>query len=234
MARNYNNKYKRKYKKQKRNMKNNYYRKASNDELAANMGVAGYRLAKKALSFLNVEFKDLTNVYTPTVTASGSITTLNGVQEGDGASRRDGRQIEFKGINLHCRLKANATTPMSATVRTILFKWKGPDGRLPTISDLLENSAAPNYQAFYNLENVPQDFQILSDKTLTLNHESEWLKSFDIRYNDHDIKTRYQGNSSSYLDISTNGIYLAVIGSAYDGVNFPSLDIVSRLRYIDN
>ena len=127
-----------------------------------------------------------------------------------------------------------AATKSSTTVRMILFKWKGPDGRLPTIGDLLENSAAPNYQAFYNLENVPQDFQILQDKRFELNVQDKDLLSFDIRYNDHDVKTRYQGNSSSYLDISTNGLYLAVVASTYDGVNFPSLDIVSRLRYVDN
>lgn len=226
--------YKRKYKKQKRNMKKNYYRKVSGQEMAASMGVAGYNLAKKALSFLNVEFKDLSNVYSITTSAGGSITPLNGLASGAGLSQRNGNQVEFKAINMHGRIKVDPTTPTSATVRIILFKAKAPNGVTPSMADLLDNVAAPNYQAFYNLDNVPQSLQILQDKRFDINHLDKHLHSFDIRYNDNDIKTRYQGNTSAAGDISTNGIYLAVVASSFSGTNFPTVDLTSRLRYLDN
>lgn len=224
------------YKKKKYSKPNNY-RRVSGETMAANMGVAGYKLAKKALSYLNVEFKEASvdqniPVCGPAASVANSqIYCLNGLAQGSGDVQRNGNQVEFKSLSLHGRFAASTS---SHILRMIIFKYKGINGQTPTTAEVLNSASAPVELDFYNLDNVPQNYQILSDKIHMVDSQQQRLKYFSLHLNDMNVKTRYQGVTSAYTDISTNAIFMLVVSQPLDGTSATSVRINSRIRYVDN
>lgn len=193
---------------------------------------AAYKGVKYLKDKLNVEYKwnDVDEAMTITDSPSwgnGQIFPLNVVQNGSGASTRDGNQVKFTGITLHGEL--NQVTAGVQAIRIVIFKMKAPNGQQILPEELFQDTSLPYTLDYYNLDNVPQSIQILSDKSYQLHanrpiiHLSQHIK--------RDIKTRYQGDVGDYSDLSTNGVYCLITGT---GSGSAGARLGFRLRYIDN
>lgn len=230
MARNYKSK---NYPKRKPSRFNRYSKYAMTTANVASKALGTALMVKK---LLNVEFKysdydnNVTLSATPT-TAGGQIFSINTLQEGSGPSNRDGNQVEFKNFNIHFNI-ASLSIPNSV-IRMIVFKWKGQNGATPTIATVLNTATpAPYTLAHYNLDNVPQNVQILSDKCYSTNTDQAYVrKSLNIS---QEVKTRYQANTGSFTDISTNGVFVMLLCNVVSGSSYPIVRLATRSRYIDN
>lgn len=201
---------------------------------------ASYRLARATASKLNVEYKftdfdnNVTTSATPTV-GGGQIFCINNLVEGSGPSNRDGNQVEFKNFNMHFTFAPAAVSPVDSIIRIIVFKMKAPNGATPVLTDVLDpTSPAPFTLLHYNLDNVPQGIQILSDKSYTYDLENGPKyprKSLNIK---KDVKARYQANTGALTDLSTNGVYVMVLANTRTGTGYPLVRISTRARYVDN
>lgn len=217
---------------------NNYSKYAAGAAGAAATAYAAYKGVKYLKKRLNVEYKQ-TGVYksivgagnTATV-ANGQIFLVNGVAEGDGPLQRDGRQVKFTSLNMHAWI---ATTSVSSIVRIIMFKYKGCQGDDPTQDELLEGAPIPSILAFKNLDNVPTNFQILSDKTFTCagQQDKDKFKHIQWHYN-NDIKSRFSGTGASISDCSTNAVFCLVLAEPVTGSIGPNISLNFRCRFVDN
>lgn len=227
--------YKKTYKKKtKKYNKSKRYRRVSGEVIAANLGAKAYNLAKKALKSLNVEYKyadfDNSIVVTNAPTwANGNIFSISGVLQGTGESNRVGNQVEFKNFSIHGTLQQSAAATYQAT-RLIIFKHKSPQGGQPTVSEVLDaSSGAPYINAHYNLDNVPQAIQILSDTKHTTNDNAPY-KPFNINI-EKDVKTRYLSTGGTYADVNTEGVYILIL---FNGSGYSQARISTRVRWVDN
>lgn len=210
------------------------YRRVRGEDIGASIGAAGYRLAKKALKALNVEYKSK-EVYVSNAAMAGAATyangqlfELNGLAAGSGSDQRDGNQVEFKAISCHAYLKLNAPTGDTYNVRMIIFKVKNGNGSIPTVP--LALPAGDVTTSFYDLDFVPQGVQILKDTTFHMDsNTSSKNLTFTI---EKDIKPRYLGAGGTYTDIAQEGVWCAIMStSGGSGVKCESR---WRLRYVDN
>lgn len=199
---------------------------------------AAYKGVKYLKKRLNVEYKQtgvnqvITNAQDNATTANGQMFLVNGVAEGDGPLQRDGRQVKFTSINMHAWI---ANVNVASLVRIIMFKYKGCQGDIPLQAELLEGAPIPSLLAFKNLDNVPTNFQILSDKTYQMGgvDDKDKFKHISWHYN-KEVKSRYSGIGASISDCSTNAIFCMVLAEPVSGIVGPNLNLNFRCRFIDN
>ena len=214
--------------------KDPFYRFNKGDSIA----IKALKMASNVKRALNVEFKEsivdqnIPNVTAAATVANSQIWCLNGLTQGIGSAQREGNQVEFKSLSIHGWFAGTSTTDHIA--RLILFKVKGLNGATPTQAELLDGASAPAILDFYNLDNVPQNYQVLADKTYSLHYNNDQFKKFSLHLNDMNCKTRYQGTSSAYTDISTNAIFAMVVVTDLTGAPAADMRVVSRIRYVDN
>ncbi len=203
------------------------------------LGVAGYKLAKKLKDKINTEFKSVVSNYALTdignVDANCEKLFLSGIDLGDTGSTRDGSQVRLKGVTLRGKINLNQSTSGTnppTIIRMVVFQQKSCCGSTqPLLTDLINAGAGTAALGFYNLDNVPINFRILKDKTWLLDEVNREA----LHFNEH-IKLnsvmRYDGNTDSYADQSTNAIFCMFFSDA--GSNLPDGNMSVRIRYVDN
>lgn len=192
---------------------------------------SGYRLARKALSMLNVEYKDHTLQGTGSaITSSGSILPLNLLIQGDTGSTRDGDSVKFTRLQFNsiCVMHASAT---NTQVRVIIVADHQTNGSQFVLSDILNDSTAgDNLVSPLNLVNKFR-FRILFDKLYQM--DSNGKRSFSIEYYKKlSSKCRYSGNAGTIADLPTLSYHLILLSS--EATNTPAITYTARMRYIDN
>lgn len=201
---------------------------------AVALGVAGYKLAKKLKEKINTEFKETTSHYAiNNITNAGAIEYLSGIVQGDTGSTRDGSQVRCKGLSLHGRCQINfGTSNPPQQVRMIVFMQKTSYGATgPSLTDLLQSAAGVPTLGFYNLDNVPQNFRILKDKTYSLNDASRPIFTFNEHIKLNSVM-RYDGGTSAYSDQASNAIHVLFVSD--QASNPPDASLTVRMRYVDN
>ena len=203
-----------------------YFGKAGSDAQKA------VRMAGKALSLMNVEYKHHDVQISATgVSTTPIITELTNLSQGDTSSTRDGDSIKATAIMLRgiCAISPVAST---SQYRVMLVQDKQTNGALFTPADLLEDTTAgDNLISPLNLDNKYR-FRVLYDKlhTLSVNGGNESIKwSKYINLNQH---FRYGSNAGTIADLNTNSLALVTISN--EPTNTPNQTVYSRLRYVDN
>lgn len=210
-----------------------YSRRYAQGAAAVALGVAGYKLAKKLKEKINVEFKAVTSHYNvANIDNNGTnMIYLSGIAQGDTGSTRDGNQVRAKGLSLHGRVQINfGTTNAPCLVRMIVFQQKTPCST-PARDDLLDLAAGTSPIAFYNLDNVPQNYRILKDKTWQLNDASRPI----FHFNEHiklNTVMRFDGTTTAFADQSSNAIHVLFVSD--QSSNAPDGSLTVRMRYVDN
>lgn len=182
---------------------------------------------------------------------------LNGLNQGDGASDRDGRKATFKSLQIrghfHLDIIDQATSFTNAvtgarTVRfvVVLDRQNNAVAAAPVWQDVFDTATVSaintqNWEAYRKLSNSKR-FKILVDKVYTFNpgastnngdvaalryHRQGMKKAFNI-YRKIPIVTEYTGTGDTGASIADNAIWVLTMA---DAANAVSVDYIARLRF---
>ncbi len=208
------------YKKRKGNI---FYRRASNK---------GVRLARKALSMLNVEYKfhDV-QLNTSVITDAPIITQLSNIGQGDTQSTRDGAQVKAVRLNIKYILKGHVSATRTQ-VRIMIVHDKQTNQAIYTAANLLEDSSiVDNFTSMLNLDNKYR-FRVLYDKVHVLNSSGGNRSIFKSISKHLSLKLRYDAAAGDITDLTSSS--LSIVMFANEPTNTPTVTMFSRLRFIDN
>lgn len=171
-------------------------------------------------------YLDTTNTAV-SVTASGVVTQLNAIAQGDTTSSRTGNSVLMKNLFGRMVVVADASEANNSWVRIMIVKDKQQVGDTdPGVTSILATSTPLSPLN----RNTAGRFQILYDKLINLSVlQGATIRTLkmNIPINCH---ARYNGTASS--DIQKNGIYLVLVGN--EVTTTPDCEYYFRLNYYDN
>lgn len=197
------------------------------------MASDGFFLAKKLARLVNVEHKyHEINVSGTTADTAGTIIPINcnntaypsnAISQGDGEHQRNGSSIKPLSYTLKGNMWTQTGLLAGARLRFIIFKHEHSNNQTIFPTSFLDTNSV---NAFKNWDNRFQ-FKTLYDKTMSLNANSNEIRSFNIhlKLTGH---TQYQGDSDL---IEGGALYILVITDTPTAINY---GFRSRLTYVDN
>ncbi len=191
-----------------------------------------YYMAKKALSMLNVEYKEhnLITTSVPIVDIVGTIYQLTNIPQGDTTQTRDGNQCKLTAINIKgiYNIHASAT---NSFVRIILVLDKQTNQAIYATSDLLlDTTAQDSINSPLQLNNRHR-FVVLYDKVFLVSNSGTGARKINI-YKKLQIPIRFDNSAGAISSLTSNS--LSVIFISNESTNRPNLSFISRIRYVDN
>jgi len=178
----------------------------------------------------------------PSATATfGTPVLLNGLDQGAGNSQRIGRRVILKSLLLRWSFSLPSATEANGQlgpVRILIYYDKNPDGLIPGITDVLDNSSI---NGLTNLGNSDR-FIILRD--FLIDEKMGFRPDFGLAFNycgkefitfGEGMEQQFIGTGATIASIGCGAIYLSYCTTAatINGGNFSRLDFQSRVRYID-
>ncbi len=194
-------------------------------------GVLALKYSKRALSLLNVEFKnhDVTAVGT-TINLSPIIIQLTNIAQGDTGETRDGSQVKLSAFLLKFDICGNVNST-NTLVRVMLVWDKQTNQAIYGSGDLLEDTTdVLIIQSPYNLDNKWR-FKVLYDKVFRLSSASNNAISIK-KYFKMSRKIRFDNSTSAIADLTSGSLSLVFFGN--QSTNKPVITYFNRVRYIDN
>lgn len=147
---------------------------------------------------------------------TGPFQLLNGIDEGTGPSQRVGRRIKLKSLSLNYYLSSPVTLTATDLLRVMVVRDKDCNGSIFTLGDLLlDSSTGFGIISQYNPDNLDR-FHVYYDQVqvvASLNGVNGQVTYKNIQFPINDAFTTFSGSGSTVSDISTNSIYLILIGS---------------------
>lgn len=171
------------------------------------------------------------------INSTATLTLLNGLQPGTAANQRVGMKITMKTLEIRARMATTAATGVEQFARWFIVLDRQPNGAAPgAITDII---SAAGVQYPRNLANRKR-FKILLDKCWAFGATSVATGTPTSRFVKYYLKFRRPlvtefntGVAGTVADISTNSLYLVVIGSEVAGNTDVQAAINTRLRYTD-
>lgn len=156
---------------------------------------------------------------------------LNNLIQGTDYNQRVGRTIKMTKISIRGTTTINAASTANQYMRIMLVVSKFPNTTAPTSATLF-GSAAGDVNCFLNLD-YRKYYKILYDQRIFISPDYD-SKMVDIELPlGQGIHTVYNGgNANTIADIMNNAVYLVAYSD--QATNIPTLDWISRIRYLDN
>ncbi len=209
------------YRKKKGNI---FYRRGANK---------AYRMAKRALSLVNPEFKFLDTLGTQTVIpeAAGTIVPLTNVAQGDTSSTRTGDSIKLTSLTMKANISMSTSSVQTHCV-IFLVEDKQTNSALYTTSQLLTDvTQHDSIVSSLNLDNKYR-FRVIKRWNFTLEDNGKQSKYIKFYHRFHEkYHLRYDGNAGTIADLSSKSLSLLFIGN--EGTNRPNITFNIRIRYLD-
>lgn len=198
-----------------------------------NQASSAYNMARRALSFLNPEFKFLdTTVTAQAISTTANITQLTNLAQGDTDITRDGAQIRITAIRCSGFMVVDPTA-VNSFVRVMLVLDKQTNGAIYTTAALLADATAGDAVASpLNLDNKFR-FRVLYDEVIALSagSSSGGIK-FGFFLKMPNLKIRYSANVGDITDLASNSLSLFMISN--EPTNVPATTFGVRIRFLDN
>lgn len=201
-------------------------------------GRRSYGDARKALviarglkRIMNVEYKFFDNTVSQTAQATApTIVQISLIDVGDTASSRDGDSIKVVGIYLNYMWSIDASATQTQ-VRIMLVQDKQTNGAVYVNSNLLlDVTAVDNIISPYNLDNKYR-FRVLYDRVHHL--AANGIESVSVKkYITLNQIMRFGGVAGTIADIRSNSFSVMVMST--EATNTPLVNIITRIRYVDN
>ncbi len=188
-----------------------------------------------------LKFHDI-NIDDAVIAANGTIAedSCVGIAQGTTESERIGRRASIRSINwrfsIALLLQANTATPLTDTVRVILYLDKQCNGATAAVTDILEDD---DYQSFNNLANKSR-FRTLMDRTYSFeppaasgaDATAEWgpLKIDETFYKQCNIPIEWDSTTGAITEVRSNNIGVLLLSSS--GVC--TFNSAMRLRFSDS
>lgn len=163
-------------------------------------------------------------------TNAGAILLLNGVQPGTALNQRVGRQIQMRSLKYHLTAAVTAATGVDQIHRVLIVLDAQPNGVALTYTDVLDGGQTSQV----NISNQKR-FKILSDERIYLNAsgEPDSARLLDGSIGMHTIVQYNAGVAGTVADISTNSLYMIVLGSEAAGVTAGTVAGTLRCKFYD-
>ncbi len=203
----------------------------------------GKKSRRSCLLGLNPEKKFLDFALSATPTATGTLTNLSTIAQGDGESDRIGRKAIITDIMLkgHIILLQGTSAAASNRVRLVIVQDKQTNGANFTTSDLFNIAGTADINAYRDLSHIGR-FQVLYDKIWTINPQFAGDGTTDVSADAmRDVHINLKccipieyDNSVSTGAVSSqqvNSVWLV----SYEEVATPAtiFQHVARIRYVD-
>lgn len=200
---------------------NLFYRRGANKAL---------RLAKYAVSNLNVEYKNHDFSSSGNVDSNGTIVNLLNISTGDLTINRHGKSIKLKSLAIKggIALDTGATNPVNR-FRIIIVVKKNNNLTAPAVTDVLTTSTINSLRNLDNTDNL----RVIYDRRYVLDSQTSFYKLFSINMR-MGLRPQYKSSSTAGApaDIEHNGLYLILLS---DTLTFlPDINVTGRLRFVDN
>lgn len=162
-----------------------------------------------------------------------TVILLNGMAQGDTRNTREGDLVRATSVQFKLEVRTN-NLELGAVAYRILLVWdKQANGVAPTVANVLDNSVITLITTSpYNMDNVPNRFKILYDKSFSV--PPQVVEDFDVatgQTNSYMIvvktlskkipinkKTNYGlANAGDITDISTGSLYLYCLSTEPSG-----------------
>lgn len=166
---------------------------------------------------------------------TGNISAMTNMAQGDADNERTGNLVYLQSVSLKFRITDNTSgSTDSKACRVILFFDTQQNGTKPLLTEVLSSSGS--YMAHPDLTERGR-FQIIYDKTFTLNHfdssagvqpgyTGSYYKKFGGR------RIYYKGSGTTDANLSKGNLYQLVV-SNYSGANPPKYEFTSRIRFTE-
>lgn len=190
-------------------------------------------LANKFKGLINVEKKHHdVELSTNAVSTTPQINLLTGIAQGDTNLTRTGNDILMKTLEMKFKITQHASATRYTTVTGWLICDKRCDGTLPGYTDIFDDptSTSDRVIAMRNDDNLER-FVVIK-KWRWLLTESGREVSVTDEFVKLDIHCRYDGTGSTIADGKDNQLYLVLVSD--EPANTPLVEVISRLRFIDN
>ncbi len=190
-------------------------------------------IARSVKALMNVEIKNFDVPLTggQTITDTALITQLSNIPSGDTTNARDGAQCKMVGIELSFVIHQSTSSAGATLVRVMLVQDKQTNQAIYVAADLLADVTSQDIIVSpRNLDNMRR-FNVLFDKVFILNINGNTAVSFK-HYFKRDIILRFDASTPSIADLTENSLSVLLVGNEL--TNDPTIELISRLRFIDN
>jgi hypothetical protein len=186
------------------------------------------KLALLLKEVINVEHKEWPDTPLPptTVTTTTTFFNCNKIAEGADYTDRNGRSIKCSSFSLKGLIYFNVAATRSV-FRLICFVDNGHDGATPAIGDLLLGTPLVNADRAPD-PNDRSRYRVLMDKRFWLN-VSQPIQFLDFK---HAVKHHILFDGTAATDYAHGSIWIAAMSD--EATNGPSVELESRLRFVDN
>ena len=183
---------------------------------------------KNKLSKLNVEVKYFDASLSGTmsqITAAGNFNHLTAIAQGDGQSTRDGNSIKCIGFDMRFELQQHST-PTSQIVRVVIIRQGYNDAYTPLCSDIFSDGT--QIKSFRNV-NESRGYKVLYDRSFML----DTLQKDGIFVKKHiPMSHHIKWDGTAGADTTFGHLWSFVVTD--EATNRASVDLITRLRYVDN
>lgn len=179
------------------------------------------------------KYFDLASSGTAIVTAT--LALLNGLVPGDGATNRDGRQVNVQSIQAKFRAENDVTSAgvdTRNTVRFIIFVDKQSNAAAPAAADILDLTSASAIDTMRNLNNRKR-FKILMDRRYAISSAgpANIVDEFYIKRTNLVDTIFNAGTAGTIADITSGSIYLLYCSDT--NTTPPSVVVTTRIRFTE-
>lgn len=176
------------------------------------------------------EWKVATNSVNPEITSTATWYTMNGLAKGTNNGQRVAEGVVIRSMQLFINLSQKSAGAQQS-VRIMLVQDKQTNGAGPVITDVVDANTT------YSMRNLVyrKRFKILLDKRMTFDavgggHNNEAFSYYKPCY----IPVQYNGqNNGDVQDITSNALFLIVLGEQVSGNAAMTAQITYRIRYTD-
>jgi hypothetical protein len=185
----------------------------------------GMNKTMRLISLLNVEFKEFNTSDVDAIDDAGMVYPCTNIGQGDTNTTRDGSSLKLVGFQYSIKFTKHASATNSL-VRIIVLIDKQTNGAIYSVDDVLLNIAA---LSFYNLDNERR-FVILDDLKLILDvNKPSIVRDFSAK-----LQTHLRFNNAAGAITSLTESSLSVIAISDEDTNTPTLEILTRVMFVDN
>lgn len=200
------------------------------------MGIASkaLRTANFIKSLVNVETKFIDTTNTVDVSATSAIIPLTLCAQGVTDETRNGNSIKAYKNSLKYNLSISSGTPTDSVVRIMLVLDKSPNGTVPVISDILDNTGSlTETLCHYNGDNMGGRFIILADKRHHLDTQGREQVTGSLFHRlRHHVK--YDDTTAVIASATTGHLFLVYVSNNATMEAEPTLTYSNRFYFLDN
>jgi hypothetical protein len=196
-----------------------------------------WSLAKRTAVGLN-EIRKLINIEEKYFDASGAgaidynglVTCMSQMVQGLDFANRIGDSIRLQHITLRATWSTNAT-PLSTTVRCLIFRDLAQAGTIPTVANVLAVVGGTHITDCMHTALNLQRFSILYDETLSVSSvgDSQGFSFYDEAHNGH---IRYLGTAAAAASNGLGSLYCLLCSDRI--ADLPNVSWTSRITYTDD